>query len=43
MEVARYLHAHIAGSQLQVIEAEGHLPHVTAPAAVLGAMDDFLV
>lgn len=43
MEVAQYLHAHIPGSELQVIEAEGHLPHVTAPAVVLGAMDGFLV
>lgn len=42
MEVAQYLHAHIAGSELRVIEAEGHLPHVTAPAAVLGAMEHVL-
>ena len=42
MEVAQYLHEHIPGSQLRVIEADGHLPHVTAPAAVLAAMEEFL-
>ena len=35
MDVANYLHTHIKGSRLCIIEAEGHLPHVTAPAEVV--------
>lgn len=42
MEVASYMHANIRGSQLRVIDADGHLPHITAPTAVLAAMVDFL-
>ena len=41
--VAHYLNRHIAGSQLAIIEAEGHLPHISAPAEVLRAMHDFVV
>lgn len=41
-DVAEYLHTHIRGSQLRVIEARGHLPHVTAPAEVLRPLEDFL-
>jgi len=41
-DVAEYLHTHIRGSQLRVIEARGHLPHVTAPAEVLCPIEDFL-
>lgn len=40
-EVADYLHARIRGSRLAVIDASGHLPHVSAPAAVIAAMKDF--
>lgn len=42
LEVAQYLHTHIDGSELRVIDAEGHLPHITAPTAVLDAMEGFL-
>lgn len=42
MEVAQYLHQHIRGSRLCVIRATGHLPHVSAPDAVVAAMRDFI-
>ena len=42
IEVARYLHEQIGGSQMTVIEASGHLPHVSAPAAVVAAIERFL-
>ncbi len=41
LEVAEYLHQRIQGSQLAVIDASGHLPHVSAPAKVIAAMRDF--
>lgn len=41
MAVARYLHEHIRHSQLAVIEATGHLPHLSAPQAVVEAMRQF--
>ena len=40
--VADYLHQHIPDSQLAVIDAVGHLPHVSAPARVIEAMQAFL-
>jgi sigma-B regulation protein RsbQ len=42
LAVAEYLNRHIAGSRLAVIEATGHLPHISAPAAVIKAMRGFL-
>jgi sigma-B regulation protein RsbQ len=41
-EVAEYLHRHIAGSLLTVIDATGHLPHVSAPDQVIAAMQGFV-
>jgi sigma-B regulation protein RsbQ len=41
-EVAEYLHGHIAGSELVVVDATGHLPHVSAPQAVVAALRGFL-
>lgn len=41
-EVAHYLHQHIVGSQLKIIQAEGHLPHISAPNLVLEAMREFV-
>lgn len=40
--VAEYLHQHIAGSVFAEIEATGHLPHVSAPDAVIKAIRDFV-
>ena len=40
--VAHYLHNHLPGSRLAVIEAAGHLPHVSAPGEVAKAILDFI-
>lgn len=40
--VAQYLHANIRNSRLALIDASGHLPHVSAPERVVEAMRDFL-
>ena len=40
--VAEYLHAHIRGSVLKTIDAEGHLPHISAPDKVVAALREFL-
>lgn len=42
LAVAEYLNQHIKGSRLSVIDAVGHLPHVSAPAEVVAAMREFL-
>lgn len=41
-EVAHYLNRHIVGSQLKIILAKGHLPHISAPNEVLAAMQEFV-
>ncbi len=35
---AHYLHAHIPGSSLEILDTAGHLPHLTDPALVLSAL-----
>lgn len=35
---AEYLHAHIAGSELEIVDTDGHLPHLTSPELVLAAL-----
>lgn len=42
LEVAGYLHAHTPNSQLKVINACGHLPHISAPLEVIAAIRSFL-
>lgn len=42
LEVARYMHARIPGSQLEILDTEGHLPHVSAPDLVTAAIRRFL-
>lgn len=42
MDVAHYIHTHIPGSTLRVIDASGHLPHVSAPGEVIAAISAFL-
>lgn len=42
LEVAQYLHRNIRNSQLRFIDAEGHLPHMSAAAEVIAALRDFL-
>jgi len=34
-EVGRYLASHIAGAELELINAEGHFPHVAAPEQII--------
>jgi sigma-B regulation protein RsbQ len=41
-EVAEFLHRQIPRSRLQVIDASGHLPHVSAPQTVIAAIRGFL-
>lgn len=42
LEMAEYLHKNIKNSHLQFINAEGHLPHISAPAEITAALHDFL-
>lgn len=41
-DVACYLNDHIVGSRLTVIDAQGHFPHVSAPAQVITAIEEFV-
>lgn len=41
-EVAEYLHGTIRNSRLVLLDAEGHLPHVSAPSQVVDAIAAFL-
>jgi sigma-B regulation protein RsbQ len=41
LDVAKYLRDRIPLGKLSVINASGHLPHVSAPAEIIGAMRDF--
>jgi sigma-B regulation protein RsbQ len=40
--VGNYLHRTLAGSQLRVLEATGHCPHLSAPEETVAAMKTFL-
>lgn len=42
LEVGRYVHDHIAGSQLVVLAATGHCPNLSAPAEVTAAIRAFV-
>jgi len=42
LEVGEYLHRNLAGSQLQVLEATGHCPHLSAPEETIAAMKAYL-
>lgn len=42
MDVAEYILAHIRFSKLTVINAQGHLPHVSAPDEVIFAINSFI-
>jgi sigma-B regulation protein RsbQ len=43
MEVGQYVHEHLRGSRLVVLEATGHCPHLSAPQQVVDAVRDYLV
>lgn len=38
LAVGEYLHQRIAGSRLALVDAAGHLPHISAPDAVIAAI-----
>jgi sigma-B regulation protein RsbQ len=38
LEVGQYMHRHLAGSSMAVIEGTGHCPHVSRPAQTIEAM-----
>ncbi len=40
--VGEYVHAHLAGSTLKVLEVQGHCSHMSEPALVIDAMREFL-
>lgn len=42
MSVAEYMHARIPDNRLRVIDATGHLPHVSAAPQVVAAIQEFL-
>jgi sigma-B regulation protein RsbQ len=42
LPVGNYLHEQIAGSRLQVLEATGHCPNLSAPEETIAAMKSFL-
>jgi sigma-B regulation protein RsbQ len=42
LAVARYLQTNIPDCQLTLIEATGHLPHVSAPGKVVAAIEKFI-
>lgn len=42
LAVAEYLHRAIPGSQLVVMEASGHFPHLSAPKAVIAPLRAFI-
>lgn len=41
-EAAEYLHNNIPGSQLVIVDAEGHFPHMSAPTEIINAIKTFL-
>ena len=42
VEVGEYVHAHLAGSELVVLDANGHCPNLSAPDQLVAAMRDYL-
>ena len=42
-DVAVWLHRHIEGSTLDIMDAHGHLPHMTAPAEVIRLLEQCLM
>jgi len=42
VSAGEYVHEHIAGSHLRVLETRGHAPHVSDPAEVVAAIAEFV-
>ncbi len=43
LAVGQYVHKHLRDSQLVILNATGHCPHLSAPEETIVAMEDFLV
>jgi sigma-B regulation protein RsbQ len=41
-EVGEYVHQHLAGSEIVVLDATGHCPNLSAPAQLVAAMQSYL-
>jgi len=41
-EVGQYLHDHLAGSTLNILNTTGHYPHLNAPVATIAAVERYL-
>ncbi|MCI2238152.1 MULTISPECIES: alpha/beta fold hydrolase [Kineococcus] len=41
-EVGRYVHEHLAGSEMVVLDTTGHCPNLSAPEQVVAAVADYL-
>src|ERR1700678_1448246 len=41
-EVGEFVHRHIAGSKMVVLDATGHCPHLSAPEEIVSAVQDLL-
>lgn len=42
LEAARYLHEHLEGSRFEILDAAGHLPHVSSPEVTAEALRRYL-
>jgi sigma-B regulation protein RsbQ len=42
VEVGQYLHARLAGSRLEYVDAVGHCPHVSHPSETVGVIREYL-
>jgi sigma-B regulation protein RsbQ len=40
--VGEYVHRHVAGSSIKVLNATGHCPHLSAPAETVAAIKEFI-
>jgi len=43
MAVGDYMHRHMPRSELSIVDATGHCPHMSHPDLTLAAMHDFIV
>ncbi|GAB2777548.1 sigma-B regulation protein RsbQ [Hymenobacter luteus] len=41
-EVGHYLHDHLAGSTLEILNTTGHYPHLSAPVATIACLERYL-
>jgi sigma-B regulation protein RsbQ len=39
MPVAKWMQSRIAGATLDITETEGHVPHITAPSAIIDVLE----